>query len=56
LNIEKARKYLRWIPNTPLKEGLRLTLSWLKNKKYPDVKNKEGAAGASLTPNPAFSK
>jgi len=56
LNIEKTRKFLRWIPNTHLKEGLRLTYSWLNNEKYPDIKNKEDHACAALTPNQAFSK
>jgi len=29
LNIEKIRKFLRWIPNTPLERGLINTYAWL---------------------------
>jgi UDP-glucose 4-epimerase len=32
LNIEKVRKHLKWIPTTPLEEGLRKTYKWLLSK------------------------
>jgi UDP-glucose 4-epimerase len=28
MNIERARRILRWVPNTPLDKGLRLTQEW----------------------------
>ena len=30
LNIEKARRVLRWIPKLDLQRGLRLTYEWLR--------------------------
>jgi UDP-glucose 4-epimerase len=32
LNIEKVRRVLRWIPSTPLKDGLRHTYDWLRTQ------------------------
>lgn len=32
LNIEKARKHLKWIPTTSLEEGLKKTYKWLLSK------------------------
>lgn len=32
LNVEKARRILRWIPMTPLEKGLKKTLEWLRSQ------------------------
>lgn len=34
LNIEKIRKNLRWIPETPLKTGLEKTYAWFQSKTF----------------------
>lgn len=34
LNIEKIRKNLRWIPETPLKNGLEKTYTWFQSNKF----------------------
>jgi len=38
LNIEKIRKNLRWIPATPLEEGLSKTYEWLISEKAEKIK------------------
>ncbi len=38
LNIEKIRKNLRWIPSTPLEEGLSKTYEWLISNKLKETK------------------
>lgn len=30
MNVERARRVLRWVPNTPIDQGLRLTHDWFK--------------------------
>ncbi len=37
LNIEKIRKNLKWIPSTPLEEGLSKTYKWLISTQFRDV-------------------
>lgn len=37
LNIEKARRVLRWIPKLDLQRGLKLTYEWLKESSKPPV-------------------
>jgi len=32
VNIEKARRILRWVPETPLERGLAATMEWLRNQ------------------------
>jgi UDP-glucose 4-epimerase len=56
LNIEKARKYLRWIPNTPLEKGLALTYSWLVSGKSTEIEEEPELAQSSINLNPVFSK
>jgi len=34
LNIERARKVLRWIPSLTLHEGLRRTIAWYEARKH----------------------
>jgi len=38
LNIEKIRKHLRWIPATPLEEGLSKTYEWLISAQAEEIK------------------
>lgn len=40
LNIEKIRQSLRWIPLTPLEEGLSKTFQWLATKHFNESQSK----------------
>ena len=37
MNIEKARRALRWLPEVTLEQGLRLTVAWQRERSAADA-------------------